>query len=132
MTDKVGHWLQGGALVVAIGLFYYTIKHGAQSNGQSPAQLATVPQPSEVDFGGAGSQPTIPGGGVTVGGSPFFLTYNYPPANGGTPPPTQSNGCCGCNGCKQTQHTKNSLSDTYQGTVPWQLHNLNIQNKGMN
>jgi hypothetical protein len=144
MTDKLSHWLQGGALVAAVLGLYLAFKKNSTVQATEQSAPANVPSPSSLDFGGAGIAPISPGA-ITVGGDPLYLTYNYPPATdaaavaGGvasnqpvtgpiTPSPRRRHrgSDCGCSGggCPETQFTTSGLSGLYETLVSSQLSNL--------
>lgn len=118
MTDKVGHWLQGGALVAAmVGLYFASRPRTVGSvEQQSPD---TLMGPGLIQFGTPAATQLSPSNFV-LGGDPIYTTYNYPPAS---PNPisataqqgsnqqyysnrrnSPSGGCgggCGCSGCQE-------------------------------
>lgn len=148
MTDKISHWLQGAALVVAlVGLWFLSKK---QTAGQiEQAANGALPSNGQLQFGGV-QIPGVDPGSIYIGGNPIYTTYNYPPAapnpvgvtadnSGGQvqaqsspPPPCPQN--CGCGGgqkCADQQLTVSGMSGAYEGRVPSQLNNIfSLNDKG--
>jgi hypothetical protein len=131
-------------LAIALGGLYFAWKKpvSAQAIEQDAAQA--LPGPASVTFGGyqgAVSQ----GGDVSIGGSPVYLTYNYPaasnpipgsgttaaqgpsasPAPGATPPKASpcADSCCGGSKDCQPQLTPYTAGVAASGTLN-DLNNL--------
>lgn len=100
-----------GLLLVGAIVWYFFHRSNL---GQSGAVVSTTASPQvATDLSGGGypnSQP-INMGGITVGGSPLNLTYNYPAPK--EPSVTTSVATNKCEGCGK----KNSCAD-YKGTIP--------------
>ena len=137
-TDKLSHWLQGAALVVAVvGLWFLSRKSAGAIEQSAPAAL---PSPAGLSFG----SPVFPGttaGDIYVGGNPIYTTYNYPPAVPNDAGATATNdggqaqapfgyvppaGGCGCGKkCPDAQLTVSGISGAYETRGPNALNNLN-------
>lgn len=150
MTDRISHWLQGGAVVIAgISLWFLSRKQTAGVIEQNAP--ASLPSAQALNFGGV-SVPGIDPGSIYIGGNPIYTTYNFPPAtpnpvgatadnSGGQAQapfavqPPASDSCCGsCSSqsqCQDNQLTVSGFSGAFEGRVPGSTQNLfSLNDKG--
>jgi hypothetical protein len=131
-------------LVVALGTLYFAWKKPVSPQVIEQDAASALPTPATVNFGGYQGA-SNPGGDITIGGSPVYLTYNYPAATNPVPgsgttaaqgpsatppvaPPSQpSKPCGGCgpsDKCRGTEQLTNSSLAQASVYAPNDLSNL--------
>ena len=140
MTDRISHWLEGGALVVGlIGL--YLISRNQTSGAVEQQAPAALPGPGTLQFGAA-TPAQIQPSGIILGGDPIYTTYNYPPAPSSGTGATATQGdsqqyysnrqhnpghqgcCCNDKKCAPQFGSIDSLGSNYSELIAAQAHNL--------
>lgn len=131
------HMLVGGILLVG-GIYLVSRIHAGnqqQATTTDPASGAAIQQPQlasvpTLQQGGT----DVPGTDIKIGGSPSYMTYNYPAYYGSSDQGQgqdqgQGNcsGCCGgCsqNDCQQEYWTLNQLMQNYKSPSQQMVNNL--------
>lgn len=122
---------KGSFFAIGLAGLYFAWKKPTSPQVIEAAANSVLPSPAQVNFGGY-QGPNNPAGNIDIGGSPVYLTYNYPPATNpvvgsgttaaqglsATPPPPVANpvapkrrqsncggGCRGRGNCDDVQVT---------------------------